>query len=140
MNDDQAIGTSSVSDTSQLEHSAEVAAAFLDGGKAATDRLSAALGAEGVRGNAARMAAALNLAIQSPSMSPPDIAAFVVAHIGAPAAVESAADRYSARRAAAAESEERWTQERQEMARERNSAAHATSAVEDPAPDGPDAA
>jgi signal peptide peptidase SppA len=53
------------------------------GTKAATDRLVAALGAEGIKGDASRMAAALDLAVKSPGMSGEDVAGFVAANVGA---------------------------------------------------------
>lgn len=53
-----------------------------EGAKAANARIAAALGAEGVKGNAARMSAALDLALKSPGMEGAAIAAFVVANVG----------------------------------------------------------
>lgn len=53
------------------------------GAQAATERLAAALGADGVKGDAGRMAAALDLAVKSPAMSGDDVAAFVVANVPA---------------------------------------------------------
>ncbi|TIT24412.1 MAG: S49 family peptidase [Mesorhizobium sp.] len=50
---------------------------------ASTARLTAALGAEGVKGDAGRMSAALDLAAKSPAMSGEDVAAFVVANVAA---------------------------------------------------------
>ena len=71
----------------QAEHEAAVSAAETRGheagAKAATSRLATALGADGVRGDGARMAAALDLAQKSPSMSGEDIAAFVSANVAA---------------------------------------------------------
>lgn len=91
---------------SQAAHDAAVTAARAEGvtagAKEATDRLSAALGAEGVKGDAGRMAAALDLAVKSPGMSGADVAAFVVDNVAAskPAATPAAA--YAAQRSAAA--------------------------------------
>lgn len=72
---------------SQADHDAAVADARTSGHAAgvtaATDRLSAALGAEGVQGDGVRMAAALDLAVKSPGMSGADVAAFVVANVAA---------------------------------------------------------
>ena len=72
---------------SKAEHEAAVNSAEQRGreagAKEATDRLIAALGAEGVKGDAARMAAALDLAQKSPSMSGADISSFVIANVGA---------------------------------------------------------
>ncbi|HEX5935287.1 MAG TPA: S49 family peptidase [Pseudorhizobium sp.] len=70
---------------SKADHDAAVNAAAdkgrAEGAQAATDRLSAALGADGVKGDAGRMAAALDLAVKSPAMSGDDVAAFVVANV-----------------------------------------------------------
>lgn len=69
----------------QAEHDAAVKAARIEGeatgSKAAADRLAAALGADGVKGDAGRMSAALDLAMKSPGMSGEDVAAFVVANV-----------------------------------------------------------
>lgn len=71
----------------QADHDAAVAAAekkgYDAGAKAAGDRLNAALGADGVKGDAGRMAAAIELAAKSPAMSGEDIAAFVATNVGA---------------------------------------------------------
>lgn len=73
------------------------------GAKAATDRLVAALSAEGVKGDAARMTAALDLAQKSPGMSGEDVAAFVVANVaGSKATGEAEASAYEKSRLAAA--------------------------------------
>ncbi|TIP38616.1 MAG: S49 family peptidase [Mesorhizobium sp.] len=69
------------------------------GAKTATDRLVAALSAEGVKGDAARMTAALDLAQKSPGMSGEDVAAFVSANVQ-PA--KPAAASYEERRLGAA--------------------------------------
>lgn len=67
---------------SQADHEAAVQAAETKGreagAKAASDRLVAALSAEGVNGDGARMAKVLGLAVKYPSMSGEDIAAVVV--------------------------------------------------------------
>lgn len=75
-----------------------------EGAKAATDRLSAALGADGVKGDAARMAAALDLAVKSPSMSGEEVAAFICGNVPAAAAGSAvpAAEYEAARMAGAA--------------------------------------
>ena len=69
----------------QADHDAAVKAAReegrTEGAQAATDRVSAALGAEGVKGNAARMSAALDLLQKSPGMDGAAVAAFVVANV-----------------------------------------------------------
>lgn len=88
----------------KAEHDAAVKAARAEGeaagAKAATDRLVAALGAEGVKGDAVRMEAALDLAQKSPGMTGEDVAAHVVAYVGAAAASSAAA--YETGRLAAA--------------------------------------
>ena len=89
----------------KADHDAAVAAARAEGvtagATAATERLSAALGAEGIKGDAGRMAAALDLAVKSPAMSGTDVAAFVTANVsGAKPGTTAAAD-YAAQRSAA---------------------------------------
>ncbi|HEV2504407.1 MAG TPA: S49 family peptidase [Mesorhizobium sp.] len=92
---------------SKTEHDAAVKAATetgrAEGAKTATDRLVAALGAEGVKGDASRMAAALDLAQKSPGMSGEDVAAFVVSNVsGVAKAEDTDAKGYEASRLAAA--------------------------------------
>lgn len=94
---------------SQATHDAAVISARTEGKaegeKAATERLNAALGAEGIKGDAGRMAAALDLAVKSPAMAGADVAAFVVANVAAAAASvpsKGGAEKYSAERSAAA--------------------------------------
>lgn len=91
----------------KTEHDAAVKAAAetarAEGAKAATDRLVAALGAEGVKGDAGRMAAALDLAQKSPAMSGEDVAAFVTANVsGQKKPQQDAEAGYEAGRLAAA--------------------------------------
>ena len=90
----------------KAEHEAAVKAAAdtarAEGAKAATDRLVAALGAEGVKGDAGRMAAALDLAVKSPGMSGDDVSAFVTANVAASRPQENADAGYEASRLAAA--------------------------------------
>lgn len=87
---------------SKVDHDAAVSAARAEGktegAKEATDRLNAALGADGVKGDAGRMAAAIDLAVKSPGMSGADVAAFVTANVppGKPAAADYAASRTAA--------------------------------------------
>lgn len=68
----------------QADHDRAVASARNEGEQAgaasATTRLSTVLRAEGIAGNAGRMSAALDLAIQSPGMSAEDVTKFVTAH------------------------------------------------------------
>ncbi|RWO57301.1 hypothetical protein [Mesorhizobium sp.] len=72
---------------SQADHDAAVAAAETKGHAAGVSaeskRLTTAMGAEGVKGDGGRMAAALDLAAKSPAMSGEDVAAFVVANVAA---------------------------------------------------------
>lgn len=113
-------GRSSMSETSgapaaevagitQAEHDAVVKAAAdtarAEGGKAATDRLVAALGAEGVKGDAGRMAAALDLAVKSPGMSGEDVAAFVTANVAGSGKADASAGYEASRLAAAGQSQ-----------------------------------
>ena len=74
-----------------------------DGYKAATDRMNAVLSADGIKGDAQRMSAALELASASPAMAADAVVAFVTANV--PAAKLAAADNgqnYEQRRLAAA--------------------------------------
>jgi hypothetical protein len=93
----------------QAEHEAAVNSARAEGKaegeKSASSRLNAALGADGVKGDAGRMGAALDLAGKSPNMSGEDVAAFVVANVAASTVKPPAgasADKYAADRVAAA--------------------------------------
>ena len=103
MSQDVNSGAAPAATVSRAEHDAAVAAARRGGeargARAATDRLTAALAAEGVKGDAGRMAAALDLAAKAPSMSGEDIAAFVSGNV-APAAA-SGASAYETQRLAA---------------------------------------
>jgi hypothetical protein len=76
----------------QAEHDATVAAAETRGKeagiKAATDRLTGILGAEGIKGNASRMEAALELATISPDMSAEAVTKFVAGKVPAAASYE----------------------------------------------------
>lgn len=89
---------------SQADLNAAVAAARTEGHKAgevaganaANDRLSAIVSAEGIKGDGARITAAVDLAVKSPGMSATDVTAFVTANIAAgggkktsPAALEN---------------------------------------------------
>lgn len=91
---------------SQAAHDAAVGTARsegkAEGEKAATERLNAAMSADGVKGDAGRITAALDLAAKSPAMSGPDVAAFVVANVPATAAASTPAATYAAARASAA--------------------------------------
>ena len=72
---------------SQAEHDASVEKARGEGHAAgsaeATTRLGDVLGAEGIKGDGGRMAAALDLAVKSPAMAAADVSAYVVANVAA---------------------------------------------------------
>jgi len=91
---------------SQAEHDAAVKAARTEGeatgAKAATDRFVAIVGADGVKGNAQRLAAAMDLAAKSPAMSADDVVAFVSANVAAGDAAAADPKAYEAGRQAAA--------------------------------------
>lgn len=95
-NDKPAGGDKPNAGISQADHDAAVNTARVEGeatgAKAATDRLVAALGADGVKGDAARMSAALELAQKSPGMSGEDVAAFVAGNVASGGKQEPAAD------------------------------------------------
>lgn len=71
------------------EHEAAIANAEASGRTAGAEaertRMATILGSEGIRGDGARMAAALDLAVKSPAMSAEDVAAFVCANVAAAA-------------------------------------------------------
>ncbi|PZR78782.1 MAG: peptidase S46 [Stutzerimonas stutzeri] len=93
---DHDVAVTKAADTARSEGRAE-------GEKTATARLSAALGADGIKGNAARMAAALDLAVKSPSMSGEDVAAFVAGNVASgQSSGQEAAASYEAGRMAGA--------------------------------------
>lgn len=72
-----------------------------DGFKAAMDRMEAVLSADGIKGDAGRMSAALDLAKASPDMAADAVVAFVAANV--PAAQASAGgESYEKQRLAAA--------------------------------------
>ena len=77
---------------SQADHDAAVAAAEKRGATVENGRIATALGADGVKGSATRMGAALDMAVKSPGMSGEDIAAFVTAHVADAAAPEASYD------------------------------------------------
>lgn len=82
-------GAQNASGITQATHDAAVVAARTDGQaagvKATTDKFSAIVSAEGIKGNASRMAAAIDLAIKSPGMSADDVTGFVTANVAAEA-------------------------------------------------------
>jgi hypothetical protein len=76
-----------------------------DGFKTAMDRMSAILGADGIKGDGKRMAAALDLATQSPDMAADAVVAFVSTNVSgaaAPAGGQQQATSYEQLRLAAA--------------------------------------
>jgi hypothetical protein len=80
---------------SQADHDAAVKTAReegrAEGAKAANERHAAALGAEGVKGNAARMSAALDLLTKSPARDGAAVAEFVTANVAAEPAADAKA-------------------------------------------------
>jgi signal peptide peptidase SppA len=72
------------------------------GAEATSQRFAEALGTEGVKGNATRMGAALDLLTKSPGMSAEDVAAFVTENVGADASATDQAEAYAADRTQAA--------------------------------------
>lgn len=80
-------GAQNASGVSQADHTAAVATARQEGeaagAKAVNDKFSAIVSAEGIKGNATRMGAAIDLAIKSPGMSAEDVTAFVTANVAA---------------------------------------------------------
>ena len=80
---------------SQAEHDSAIVAARSEGEaagiKAATDRFAAIVSADGIKGNAGRMAAAVDLAMKSPGMATEDVVAFVTANVAGTASAASPA-------------------------------------------------
>lgn len=78
----------------QAAHDAAVTAARAEGhtageaagAKATNDKFTTIVSADGIKGNATRMAAAIDLAIKSPGMSADDVTAFVSTNVAATAA------------------------------------------------------
>lgn len=96
-------GAEANSGISQAEHDAAVTAARADGAKAAHDRYAAIFGAEGIKGDGKRMAAAFDLANRSPDMAAADVTAFVTGNVAAAdASAPDPAANYEATRLAAA--------------------------------------
>lgn len=74
-----------------------------DGFKAAMDRMDAVLSADGIRGDAGRMSAALDLAKASPDMAADAVVAFVTANVPTAKPEAAASDNaYEKQRLAAA--------------------------------------
>lgn len=80
---------------SEADHNAAVTAARAEGeaaGVTATnERFAAVMGAEGVKGDAAKTVAAIDLAIRSPGMAAGDVAAFVAENVSTQAAAPAVA-------------------------------------------------
>lgn len=91
----------------QAAHDAAVKVAgdkgLADGTKAATDRLTAVLAADGIKGDGKRMAAAIDLATKSPAMAAADVIGFVTGNVAAAekGKEEDPAKSYEANRLAA---------------------------------------
>lgn len=87
---------------SQAEHDAAVAAARAEGHAAgiaeANERMGEILGAEGIKGDGGKMAAAFELATKSPAMGASDVTAFVTANV---ASASSDAAAYETQRLSA---------------------------------------
>lgn len=79
-------------------------AAGTDGFSTAMDRMTTILGADGIKGDGKRMAAALDLAKQSPDMAAEAVVSFVTTNVAAGTAASAGADAadYEKRRLAAA--------------------------------------
>ncbi|MBN9453248.1 MAG: S49 family peptidase [Bosea sp.] len=82
---------------SQAQHDAALASARTaskaDGVTEANARLAAIFATDGIKGSAARMQAAADLAVKAPGMSAEDVAAFVTGSVPASAASNSLSDR-----------------------------------------------
>lgn len=94
-----AVDNNAISGTSRMAFDAALSAARADGQRAAMDRLNAAIGADEIKRDPRRLAAAVDLLVKAPDMSGEAIAAFVVANIAAPNPAAAAAEDYAARRA-----------------------------------------
>ncbi|WP_223478741.1 hypothetical protein [Oricola indica] len=86
----------------QADHDAAVATARQEGATEATTRLTTILGAEGIKGDAGRMTAALDLAVKSPAMSAEDVTSFVTANVAQAAKGDEQTSAYEQERVAAA--------------------------------------
>lgn len=87
---------------SQVEHDTAVAQARTEGRAAgaaeATSRMGEILGAEGIKGDGGRMAAALDLAVKSPDMAVADVTSFVTTNVAAASSSDQSAESYEAER------------------------------------------
>lgn len=90
---------------SQAEHDAAIKAAETRGHeagvKSATDKFMAIVAADGIKGNASRLTAAIDLATKSPAMSAEDVVAFVTANVSAEASKPAGSPASLANRLAA---------------------------------------
>ncbi|OLP56817.1 hypothetical protein BJF92_12155 [Rhizobium rhizosphaerae] len=75
---------------------------YADGYTAAMTRMGAVLGADGIKGNASRMAAAFDLATAAPGMAADAVVAFVTANVAAAPVAAGAAETAAAPAAAPA--------------------------------------
>lgn len=81
------------------EHEAAVAAAREDGAAKALARIGAIAAADGIKGNAARLTAAIEMAARAPAMTAGDVVTYVTTHVAeAPAATADPAATYEAER------------------------------------------
>lgn len=81
---------------SQADHDSAVATARSEGHEAgvteASARLGGVLGADGIKGDGGRMAAALDLALKSPNMAAADVSGYVTANVAATVAADGDTD------------------------------------------------
>ena len=93
-------GEGAICGTSRMAFDAALNAARADGQRAAMARVCAAIGADEIKRDPRRLAAAVDLVVKAPDMSGETIAAFVVANIAAANPATVAVEDYVARRAA----------------------------------------
>jgi ClpP class serine protease len=108
MGDNNGVPAAESAGVSKADHDVAVAAARSEGEaagvKAATERLNAVLGADGIKGDGKRMSAALDLAVSSPAMAADAVVTFVTGNVAAsaPTAAQQVAETDARRLAAAA--------------------------------------
>lgn len=73
------------------------------GARAALDRFATIVAADGIKGNAARIGAAIDLAVKSPNMCAEDVVAFVIANIATESAWATSPASLAARMIAGAD-------------------------------------
>ncbi|MBY5763627.1 hypothetical protein HFO06_11060 [Rhizobium leguminosarum] len=103
MPDNQTVAGAAAAATAAIA-AAAASAGGGDGFSTAMDRMTAILGADGIKGDGKRMAAALDLAKQSPDMAADAVVSFVTTNVAAGTAASAGADAadYEKRRLAAA--------------------------------------